>query len=124
MNLVMSICAINDDEAGRGWDDTEAPYYTKVDYVEVYNYEITTAGNFTLNFREDFDSYDPERWVKADDKTWEEMDSVFVEEYAYVEDGKLMLKLEKSSEFDDGDHGDGDHGDDHEERDFHVLPAP
>jgi len=77
-----------------------------------------------LIFREDFDSYDPERWVKADDKTWEEMDSVFVEEYAYVEDGKLMLKLEKSSEFDDGDHGDGDHGDDHEERDFHVLPAP
>jgi len=72
-----------------------------------------------LIFREDFDSYDPERWVKADDKTWEEMDSVFVEEYAYVEDGKLMLKLEKSSEFDDGDHGD-----DHEERDFHVLPAP
>ena len=41
MNLVMSICAINDDEAGRGWDDTEAPYYTKVDYVEVYNYDIT-----------------------------------------------------------------------------------
>jgi len=77
-----------------------------------------------LNFREDFDSFDPERWVKADDKTWEEMDSVFVEEYAYVEDGKLMLKIEKSSEFDDGDHGDGDHGDDHEERDFHVLPAP
>jgi len=72
-----------------------------------------------LIFREDFDSFDPERWVKADDKTWEEMDSVFVEEYAYVEDGKLMLKLEKSSEFDDGDHGD-----DHEEHDFHVLPSP
>jgi len=38
LNLVMSICALDSDEAGAGWDDTEAPYYSGIDYVEVYGY--------------------------------------------------------------------------------------
>jgi len=41
LNLVMSICALDSDEAGAGWDDTEAPYYTGIDYVEVYYYDAT-----------------------------------------------------------------------------------
>jgi len=41
LNLVMSICALDSDEAGAGWDDSEAPYYSGVDYVEVYYYDAT-----------------------------------------------------------------------------------
>merc|ERR1712109_364152 len=41
LNLVMSICALDSDEAGAGWDDSEAPYYTGIDYVEVYYYDAT-----------------------------------------------------------------------------------
>jgi len=87
-NLVMSICAINDDEAGKGWDDSEVPYFAQVDYVEVYNYDQANE-NFNLRFRDDFDTYDPERWGKADGLTWDDMDSTFVKENVYVEDGRL-----------------------------------
>merc|ERR1711878_68859 len=136
LNLVMSICALDSDEAGAGWDDTEAPYYSGIDYVEVYYYDATNE-DFKLHFRDDFDTYDQNRWVSADNKTWEGMDSTFKKENAFVSDGRLFLKLDKNADQhgDDGDqHGDdGDHhgdddeqsGDDsHNDEDFHVLPAP
>merc|ERR1711953_484578 len=44
LNLVMSTSVL-DDGAGAGWDDTDAPYYTDVDYVEVYHYDV---GNETF----------------------------------------------------------------------------
>jgi len=129
LNLVMSICALDSDQAGWGWDDTEAPYYSGIDYVEVYGYD---AGNedFPLIFRDDFDTYDQNRWVSADNKTWEGMDSTFKKENAFVSDGRLFLRLDKNADYhgDDGDHhGDDDEhsGDDsHDDEDFHVLPAP
>merc|ERR1712113_587272 len=144
LNLVMSICALDSDEAGAGWDDTEAPYYSGIDYVEVYYYDATNE-DFKLHFRDDFDTYDQNRWVSADNKTWEGMDSTFKKENAYVSDGRLFLRLDKNNDYpvDDGDHqgdddeqhgDDGDqHGDDddeqsgddsHDDEDFHVLPAP
>jgi hypothetical protein len=129
----MSICVINDEDAGAGWDDSEVPYYTRVDYVEVHTYYPEQKA-FELTFRDEFDSYDPERWGKADGKTWHEMDSTFVKQNAYVEQGRLQLKLDKNPNYQDGgdgSDGDGDHtgDDDHsdeepDEPDFHVLPAP
>ena len=117
LNLVMSICALDDDGAGAGWDDTEAPYYSGIDYVEVYHYDAG-ENSFWLNFRDDFDTYDITRWASADNKTWDGMDSTFKKENTYVNDGRLYLRLDKNADYhgDDGDH----HGDE----DFHVLPAP
>merc|ERR1712077_124858 len=118
LNLVMSICALDDDGAGAGWDDTEAPYYSGIDYVEVYHYD-EGENSFWLNFRDDFDTYDITRWASADNKTWDGMDSTFKKENTYVNDGRLYLRLDKNADYhgDDGDHS----GDD---EDFHVLPAP
>jgi len=45
LNLVMSTSVLDEDGAGAGWDDKEAPYYTDVDYVEVYHYDV---GNETF----------------------------------------------------------------------------
>ena len=143
LNLVMSTSVLDEDGAGAGWDDTEAPYYTDVDYVEVYGYD-TGKEDFELIFRDDFDTYDQNRWASSDNKTWEGKDSTLKKENAYVSDGRLFLKLDKNADYhsddgdqhgDDGDqHGDdGDqHGDDdeqsgddsHNDEDFHVLPAP
>ena len=42
------------------------PYYTDVDYVEVYRYDEAEK-EFKLNFRDDFTNMDPERWTVADE---------------------------------------------------------
>merc|ERR1712038_2137809 len=129
LNLVMSTSVLDEDGAGAGWDDTEAPYYTDVDYVEVHRYDEGTK-TFLLNFRDDFDTYDQNRWASSDNKTWEGKDSTLKKENAYVRDGRLYLRMDKNNDYpvDDGDHnGDDDEqsGDDsHDDEDFHVLPAP
>merc|ERR1719510_721538 len=142
LSLVMSICTLNSDVAGLGWDETQVPYYTDVDYVEVYRYDEAER-EFKLNFRDDFTNMDPERWTVADDKTWEAMDSIFKKENASVEGGRLRLKLDRNADYnsDGGDGGDGndggdgddgvdgndgdDSGDDsQDDKDFHVIPPP
>jgi len=128
LNLVMSICALDGDDVGAGWDDTEAPYYNDIDYVEVYHYDAG-ENSFWLNFRDNFDTYDQNRWVSADNKTWDGMDSTFKKENAYVKDGRLHLRLDRNADYygDDDDHSNHDDhsGDDsHHDEDFHVLPAP
>merc|ERR1712156_1351850 len=76
-----------------------------------------------MGFRDDFDTYDQNRWVSADNKTWDGMDSTFKKENAYVSDGRLFLRLDKNNDypFDDDDQS-GD--DSHDDEGFHVLPAP
>jgi len=113
---------LNDDHAGAGWDDSEMPYYTFFDYVAVYHYN-ESDGNFYLNFRDDFNSLDPERWNKDDNITWDEVDSTFKQENAYIMNGHLEFKLSKNADYngDDGEHSGEDSNDD---EDFHVLPAP
>jgi len=55
------------------------PYYTDVDYVEVYRYE--SNGEFKLDFRDDFYSYN-ERWAAVDNITWEGKSSTYKQENA------------------------------------------
>merc|ERR1712228_412943 len=65
LNLVITICSLDGDEGvGAGWDDTEAPYYSGIDYVEVYHYDAG-ENSFWLNFRDDFDTYDQNRWAST-----------------------------------------------------------
>merc|ERR1739845_223827 len=61
--------------------------------------------------------------------TWDEKDSIFKQENAYIMHGHLELRLSKNADY----HGDDDHHDDdgehsgddsHNDEDFHVLPAP
>jgi len=67
----MTLLYINSDEAGMGRDDSNIPYYTDVDYVEVWNYDQTND-SFNLNFRDDFDYLDTTKWSSVDSVTWEE----------------------------------------------------
>merc|ERR1712088_184894 len=122
-NLAMTILQLpgEEGEAGEGFDASEMPYYTDVDYVEVYRHE--SNGEFKLNFRGDFDSYN-ERWAAVDNITWPGKCSTYKKENAYVKNSHLQLKLDKNPDYqgyDDGEHS-GD--DSHDDEDFHVLPAP
>jgi len=117
-NLAMTILALEQGEGkeeSAGFDASKMPYYTDVDYVEVYHYDAS-EDSFWLNFRDDFDSYN-ERWAAVDDITWEGKASTYKQENAYVKNGHLQLKLDKNVDY----HGDDDH---HDDEDFHVLPAP
>jgi len=77
-NLAVTILALKD-EAGEGFDASEMPYYTDVDYVEVYRYD--SDGEFKLDFRDDFYSYN-ERWAAVDNITWEGKSSTYKQENA------------------------------------------
>merc|ERR1712241_952005 len=97
---------------------------------KIDNKVVRTKEDFKLHFRDDFDTYDQNRWVSADNKTWDGMDSTFKKENAFVSDGRLFLRLDKNNDYpkdEDEQSGDDDEhsGDDsHDGEDFHVLPAP
>jgi hypothetical protein len=81
-------------------DDSTMPWYTRYDYVEAYDYkgknESTGEDMFELRFKEDFDTLDTDRWILGD-HTFEDNNARFVPENAYVEDGELVLKMEKAA---------------------------
>jgi len=65
----------------------EMPWYARYDYVEVWDYVppeqwTSTDGAdedspFKLRWRDDFDSFDDDRWVKSDHWTFEENNVYF-----------------------------------------------
>ena len=82
------------------WDaanlnETQLPAYTKYDYVKAWDYDVAT-GDFTLRFVDNFDTLDENRWIARDDITFDGNSSKFKETHAYVQDGKLVLKLDKT----------------------------
>ena len=82
------------------WDaanlnESQLPAYTKYDYVKACDYDVGT-GDFTLRFVDNFDTLDENRWIARDDITFDGNSSKFKETHAYVQDGKLVLKLDKT----------------------------
>jgi len=81
-------------------DDSSMPWYTKYDYVKAYDYmgknETTGEDIFTLRFSENFDGdrINTTRW-QLSHHTFDDTSTTFVPENAYVEDGKLVFKMEK-----------------------------
>lgn len=79
---------------GKGLDPSQMPFYTRFDYVEAYDYDVA-SDQFTLRFRDDFDTLNRNIWRVSDDWTFPDNDSTFMENHAYVESGKLVLKLDR-----------------------------
>jgi hypothetical protein len=82
------------EEAASGLDDSNMPYYTRYDYVEAYDY-VESTDEFVLRFRDDFEHLDSERWSLGN-HTFADTSTTFVPDNAYVSDGNLVLKMEKS----------------------------
>jgi beta-glucanase (GH16 family) len=76
-----------------GWagtiDRSALPQYQYVDWIEYYRYD---TGTFTLDWRDDFETFDDTRWSKA---TWtfDCNEVTFTPDNVTIESGKLVLAL-------------------------------
>ena len=81
-----------------GWgdnmdNDATMPWYTRYDWVEVYDYN-SWNDSFTLKWRDDFNTLDLDRWFRSDGWSFDLNSSLFLASNTYVENGKLVLKME------------------------------
>jgi hypothetical protein len=79
-----------------GWAGSFAPaqlpVYAYYDWVKYYSYTPGTGDNFTLQWSDDFTTFDTQRWQKAT-HTWDGNNAQFVTENAVLKDGFLILCL-------------------------------
>jgi len=78
---------------GGGRDDSTMPWYASYDYVEAYDYDVDTR-EFSLRFRDDFSFFDSSIWSKTGGG-FESNSSTFDPQHTYIENGKLVLKMDK-----------------------------
>jgi len=78
-----------------GWvgnlDESALPAYQFVNWIKYYRYE---NGEFALDFTDDFDTFDPSRWLKGN-WTFEGNRVDFDPRNAVVQDGTLILAITK-----------------------------
>ena len=77
-----------------GLTTKDMPWYLLFDYVEVYNYDEKT-NKFDLNWRDDFNEFDPKRWHKISG-TFDGSTSNFSPANVFTKDGNLVIKMEPS----------------------------
>jgi len=78
---------------GKGFNPEDMPWYLLYDYVETYTWNSETNG-FDFHWRDDFVTFDPNRWHKSDNTTFDSNSTTFHSSQAYVEGGHLVLKME------------------------------
>ncbi|MFA9388847.1 MAG: family 16 glycosylhydrolase [Prolixibacteraceae bacterium] len=78
-----------------GWvgsiDREALPRFQYIDWVEYYSYNDSSE-DFTLEWRDDFNTFNSSRWAKAQ-WTFNGNEVDFVKENAFIEDGKLVLAI-------------------------------
>ena len=85
------------------WDDRILPRFSFYDYVSYASYtpgegDIGTNQNFTLEWHDDFDSFDSTRWEKRHNHTFGGNQSTAVQENVVFQDGFMILCLTNTSE--------------------------
>ena len=74
------------------FDSAQLPVYAYYDWVKYYAYSPGTGDNFTLQWTDDFNSFDTQRWQKAT-HTWDGNNAQFVTDNAVLQGGYLILCL-------------------------------
>ena len=77
---------------GKGFKAEDMPWYVLYDYVEVFTYN-EHLNEFEFHWRDDFESFDADRWHKASGG-FEENSSVFDPSQVFTSHGNLILKME------------------------------
>jgi len=80
------------DSWGAGFKAEDMPWYVLYDYVEVFTYN-EHLNEFEFHWRDDFNSFDGDRWHKASGG-FEENSSVFDPNQVYTSHGNLIIKME------------------------------
>ena len=76
------------------------PWYTRFDYVKIEKYNHLTGG-FDFYWQDNFDTFDDERWLRADYHSFSVNDITDTTYYAnqiYTEDGALVIKMDNVQE--------------------------
>lgn len=74
------------------------PFYAYYDWVKCYQYTPGVNDNFTLDWEDDFDSWNQLRWDKGT-HTWDGNNCQFIRENAVFQDGYMILCLTSPEEF-------------------------
>ncbi|MGE5431806.1 MAG: family 16 glycosylhydrolase [Syntrophomonadaceae bacterium] len=82
------------------FNPSSLPAFAYYDWVSYYAYtpgagSYGTANNFTLSWKDDFNSWDQSRWEKAT-HTWDGNNCDFITDNAVIKDGMLILCLTDS----------------------------
>jgi len=85
------------------WNPDIIPRFSYYDYVSYSEYtpgegDSGTDSNFTFSWRDDFDSFDNNRWEKSNDHTWGGNQSLFIDDNIFFENGNLILCLTNEDE--------------------------
>ena len=80
---------------GQGLDASDMPWYLLYDYVEVFTYD-PADNEFHFHWRDNFDTFDAERWRKASG-SFDQNSSVFHPENVSVKAGNLVMKMEPTT---------------------------
>ena len=80
------------------WDDRVLPRFAYYDWAQYSSYtpgngNVGTDNNFTLEWQDDFDEFDEERWEKSHNHTWGGNQSLFIQENIVFQNGNLILCL-------------------------------
>ena len=78
---------------GKGFNAADMPWYVLYDYIETYTWNNETNG-FDFHWRDDFVTFDANRWHKSDNTTFDANSTTFRASQSYVYDGNLVLKME------------------------------
>lgn len=95
MSIRMNHWAVDNADWVGEFDKSAMPSFQYVDYISYSSYtkgQGPNGSDFTLAWKDDFNSIDGSRWLKAD-WTFDENYADFVPANVYTEDGKLVLKL-------------------------------
>ena len=85
------------------WNPDIIPRFSYYDYVSYSGYtpgegDNGTDSNFTFFWKDDFDSFDNNRWEKSNDHTWGGNQSLFIDDNIFFENGNLILCLTNEDE--------------------------
>ena len=95
-SVMMNFWTPTFDSWGKGFDAADMPWEVKYDYVETFTYNTQTNG-FDFHWRDDFVTFDSERWHKSDNTTFDANSTTFRASQSFIEDGHLVLKMEPDS---------------------------
>ena len=81
---------------GKGFDPKDMPWYVEYDYVETYAYNTETHG-FDFLWRDNFNTFDTNRWHKADNTTFDANSTTFRASQAFIRDAQATNRFERVS---------------------------
>lgn len=90
--IMMNVWQPSDVNWAGSFAAAQLPVFAYYDWVKYYSYTPGSGDNFTLEWTDDFLSFDAQRWQKAT-HTWNGNNAQFVAENAVVKDGFLILCL-------------------------------